>query len=86
MRRTLRRTRRSFSTGGDGAGGVGREDDAGEVLLELLRGQVGKQDAAHAGAVGGQTAADVEVDGHDAVDGGAGDVDDLVAIEGGDGE
>ena len=60
--------------------------DLGEVLLELLGGEVGEQDAAHAGAVRGETAADVEVDGHDAVDLGAGDVDDVFAVERGDGE
>lgn len=72
--------------GVNGAGGMGGEDDAGQVLLELLRRKVGKEDAAHAGAVGGQAAADVEVDCHDAVDGGASDVDDIVAVEGGDRE
>ena len=65
---------------------MGGEYDAGEVLLELLGGQVGEQDAAHAGAVGGETAADVEIDRHDAGDAGAGDVDDVFAVEGGDGE
>jgi len=71
---------------GNGACGVGREDNAGEILFELLGGQIGEKDAAHAGAVGGKTAADVEIDGHDAVDGGAGYVNDVVAVEGCNGE
>jgi hypothetical protein len=49
---------------GHGAGGMGRKDNAGEVLFELLGGKIGKQDAAHAGAVGRQSAADMEIDGH----------------------
>jgi hypothetical protein len=72
--------------GADGARGVGDKVDVGEVVFELLDGEVGEQDAAHAGAVGGETAADVEVDGHNSVDLGAGDVDDVFAVEGGDGE
>ena len=71
---------------GNGACGVGREDNAGEILFELLGGQIGEKDAAHAGAVGGKTAADVEIDGHDTVDGGARDVNDVVAVECGYGE
>ncbi len=86
MRRTLRRSEAELLDRGDGAGGVRGEDDAGEVGLELLGGKIGEQDASHAGAVGGEAAADVEIDGHDAVDGGAGDVDDVVAVERGDGE
>ena len=70
----------------DGAGGVRGQHDAGEILLELLGRQIRQQDAAHAGAVGGQAAADVEIVGHDAGDGGARDVDDVVAVERGDGE
>ena len=62
------------------------KDDAGQVLFELVGGQVGEKDAAHAGAVGGQAAADVEIDGHDTVDGGARDVNDVVAVECGYGE
>ena len=58
----------------------------GEVLLELLSGEVGEEHAAHAGAVGRKTAADVQIDGHNAVDLGAGDVDDVFAVECGDGE
>ena len=66
---------------------MGDEVDAGEVGLELLRREVGEQDAAHRGAVGGKAGADVQVDGHDAGgDLGAGDVDDLFAVKGGDGE
>ena len=72
--------------GGDGACGVRGEDGFGEVLFKLFGGEVGEQDTAHAGAVGGETAADVEVDGHDSADLGAGDVDDVFAVESGDRE
>ena len=72
--------------GGDGAGGVGREGCFREVLLELLGGKVSEEDSAHAGAVGGEAAADVKVDGHDAVDLGTGNVDDVFAVERGDRE
>ena len=62
------------------------EVDLGKVLLELLGGQMGEENAAHAGAVGGEAAADVQIDCHDPVDLGAGDVDDVFAVERGDGE
>jgi len=65
---------------------VGREGCLREVLLELLGGKVGEENAAHAGAVGRETATDVEIDGHDAADLGASDVDDVFAVECGDGE
>src|SRR5260370_30331973 len=70
-----------FFDRGDGAGGVGDEVDLGEVLLELFGRKIGEENAAHAGAVGGEAAADVEIDGHDAVDLGAGNVDDVFAVE-----
>lgn len=38
--------------GGDGAGGEGNEVDTREVLLELVGGQPGEQNASHAGAIG----------------------------------
>jgi len=65
---------------------VGGEDDAREVLLELVGGEIGEQDASHAGAVGREAAADMQVNGHDPGDGGASDVDDLVSVESGDRE
>jgi len=65
---------------------VGGKDGFGEVLLELLGREVGEKNAPHAGAVCGQAAADVEIHGHDAIDLGAGDVDDVFAVERGDRE
>ncbi len=70
----------------EGAGSVLREGNAAEVGLELILREVGKKNTAHGGAEGGKARADVEVDGHDAIDAGAGDVDDVVAVEGGEGE
>lgn len=71
----------------DGACGVGGEDGAGEERLQLLWWQVSEQDAAHGGAVRGEPGADVQVDGHDTGgDVGAGDVDDFIAVQRGDGE
>ena len=58
----------------------------GEILLELVVGEPGQENSAHAGAVGGKAAADVEVHCHDAGDAGARDVDDVLAVEGGDGK
>jgi len=69
---------------GDSAGGVRREDCFREVLLKLLGGQICEEYAAHTSAVGGETAADVEIDSHDSADLGAGDVDDVFAVERGD--
>ena len=66
--------------GGDGAVGVRGENGLGEVLLELVGREEGEKDAAHAGAVGGKSAADVEVYGHDAADLGARNVDDVLAV------
>ena len=71
---------------GDGTGGVGDEGDLCEVLLQLLSREIGEQDAAHAGAVGGEATADVEVYGHNAADMGACNVDDVFAVERGDRE
>ena len=62
------------------------EVDLSKILLEPLGWEISEQNAAHASAVGRKSAADVEVDGHDAIDGGACDIDDLVAIEGRDRE
>jgi len=65
---------------------VRREHGFGEILLELFGGQVSEQHASHAGAVGRKTAADVEVHGHDTAYLSAGDIDDVFAVECGNGE
>ena len=65
---------------------MGCEDNLREILLELVGWKVGEENATHAGAVGGEAAADVKVDGHDAVDLGTGNVDDVFAVERGDRE
>jgi len=65
---------------------VRREYGFGQILLELLGGEVSEQHAAHTGAVGGKTAADVQIDGHDAAYLSASDVNDIFTVECGDGE
>jgi len=62
------------------------EVDFSKVLLKLLGGEIGEKDSAHAGAVGGKTAADVQINRHDPVNLGPGDVDDILAVESGDRE
>ena len=71
--------------GVEGAGGDGGELDGGEVVVEPVVVLAGEEDAAEGGGEGGVAGADVDRDGEDALGGGVGDVDDVGAVEDGEG-
>ena len=71
--------------GVDGAGGDGGELDGGEVVVEPVVVLAGEEDASEGGGEGGVAGADVDRDREDALGGGVGDVDDVGAVEDGEG-
>ena len=71
--------------GVDGAGCDGGELDGGEVGVEPVVGLAGEEDASEGGGEGGVAGADVDGDGEDAFGGCVGDVDDVGAVEDGEG-
>ena len=74
-----------FVGGVDGAGGDGGQLDGVEVGVEPFVGLAGEEDASEGGCEGGVAGADVDRDREDAFGGGVGDVDDVGAVEDGEG-